>query len=247
MKIAVTGATGRLGRHIVDVLHERGHGAVPISRSHGVDVISGEGLDAALAGVDVVIDAATGPSADLREASEFFTTSARNLQRAGERAGVRHIALVSIIGIERFGGGYNRAKLVHEQALREGPLPVRILRAAQFHEFVAQLLDWGTQGEVAYVMPMRTQLVAARTVAEALVDLATGDDPGVTVEIAGPRAEDLVEMATLLAEKQGRAVKVEAFRNPDDTDAELMATGALLPGPGTRLAGPTYADWLAAV
>jgi uncharacterized protein YbjT (DUF2867 family) len=49
-KIAVAGATGRLGRHTVEILRERGHEVVPISRSAGVDVISGEGLAAALEG-----------------------------------------------------------------------------------------------------------------------------------------------------------------------------------------------------
>ena len=80
-KIAVAGATGRLGRHIVDILESRGYDVVSISRSNGVDVITGEGLDEALSGVDTIIDAATGPSPDQQAATEFFTTSARNLQR----------------------------------------------------------------------------------------------------------------------------------------------------------------------
>ena len=82
-KIAVAGATGRLGRHIVDILESRGFDAVPISRSHGVDVITGEGLDQALTGVETIIDAATGPSPDQQAATEFFTASARNVQRSG--------------------------------------------------------------------------------------------------------------------------------------------------------------------
>jgi putative NADH-flavin reductase len=56
MKIAVAGATGRVGHHVVDVLHERGHEVVAISRANGVDIITGFGLDAALAGVEVIID-----------------------------------------------------------------------------------------------------------------------------------------------------------------------------------------------
>jgi hypothetical protein len=43
-----------------------------------------------------------------------------------------------------------------------GPIPVRILRAAQFREFVPKLVEWGRQGDVTYVPRMRTQLVAAR-------------------------------------------------------------------------------------
>ena len=117
MKIAVAGATGRVGRHVVDILGTSGHDVVPISRSHGVDVISGEGLTAALAGVECVIDVATGPSPDQQEATEFFTTATANLQKVGEHAGVRRIVVVSIIGTDRLTGGYNAAKLVQEQAM----------------------------------------------------------------------------------------------------------------------------------
>jgi nucleoside-diphosphate-sugar epimerase len=88
-KIAVAGATGRVGRHVLDVLDARGYDVVPMSRSTGVDVITGHGLAEALTGVDCVVDAATGPSPDKRAAMEFFTTSTRNLQEAGEWAGVR--------------------------------------------------------------------------------------------------------------------------------------------------------------
>ena len=120
MKIAVVGATGRVGRHVVDVLEGRGHGVVAVSRGHGVDVITGTGLDAGLAGVDCVVDVATGPSADRNEATRFFTTAAANLQRASTQAGVRRIVVVSIIGIDRFQDGYNAAKSAHEQAMLAG-------------------------------------------------------------------------------------------------------------------------------
>jgi uncharacterized protein YbjT (DUF2867 family) len=247
-KIAVAGGTGRVGRHVVDVLEERGHEVVPISRSLGVDVVTGEGLAEALAGVTTVIDAATGPSPDQQSATAFFTASARNLQRLGEQAGVRRIVVVSIIGIDRFSAGYYAAKQTQEAKLLAGPIPARILRAAQFHEFVAELVDWGRQDEVTYVLPLRTQLVAARTVAEALGDLATAPDSahaGAPIpEIAGPRAESLVEMARLLVARRGDAVRIEAAIDPADPDRELYETGALLPGPHATLAGPTFAEWL---
>ena len=79
-KIAVAGATGRVGRHIVDILEAQGHEVAAIARSRGVDVVTGAGLDEALSGAEVVIDAATGPSPDERAATEFFTAAARNLQ-----------------------------------------------------------------------------------------------------------------------------------------------------------------------
>jgi uncharacterized protein YbjT (DUF2867 family) len=249
-KIAVAGATGRVGRHVVDVLEAGGHDVVPISRSSGVDVITGEGLVEALAGVECVVDAATGPSPDQEAATAFFTTAARNLQEVGERAGVQRIVVVSIIGSDRFTAGYGAAKVAHERAMLSGPIPVRILRAAQFHEFVAQLLEWGRQGEVSFVPKMRTQLVAARTVAEALADLADGSGPAPgssgspILEIAGPREESLVDMVMLLAARRGDPVRIEGVSNPADPDSDLYEAGALLPGPDATLAGPTFEEWL---
>jgi uncharacterized protein YbjT (DUF2867 family) len=251
-KIAVAGATGRVGRHVVEVLKAKGHGVVAMSRSRGVDVVTGEGLAEALAGVDVVIDEASGPSPDQEAATKFFTAAARNLQEAGKRAGMRRVVVVSIIGIDRFTAGYMAAKVAHERAMLSGPIPVRILRAAQFHEFVAQPVEWGRRGEVCSVPKMRTQLVAARTVAQALADLATGPEsahaPGSCgasiLEIAGPREENLVDMATLLVARRGDPVRVEGVSDPADPDGDLYETSALLPGPDATLAGPTFEEWL---
>ena len=157
MKIAVAGATGRLGRHVAEVLTERGHQVVAMSRATGVDIITGSGLEAALDGAEVIVDAATSPSPEQEAATEFFLTAAHNLQQAGVRAGVRRAVVVSIINIDKFTGGYGVAKIAHEDAWRSGPIPAQIVRAAQFHEFVAQLLEWGTRGDVATVPEMRTK------------------------------------------------------------------------------------------
>ncbi|HEX9370201.1 MAG TPA: NmrA family NAD(P)-binding protein, partial [Roseiflexaceae bacterium] len=81
-KIAVAGATGRVGRHVVDVLKTGGHDVVAMSRSGGVDVVTGDGLAETLAGVECIIDVATGPSPDQEAATQFFTTAARNLHEA---------------------------------------------------------------------------------------------------------------------------------------------------------------------
>ncbi len=245
-KIAVAGATGRVGHHVVDVLKERGYDVVPISRSQGVDVITGNGLAAALEGVECVIDAATGPSPEQEAATTFFTTAAGNLHRAGQEAGVQRMVVVSIIGTDRFTAGYGAAKIAHEQAMLAGPIPVRVLRAAQFHEFVAQLVEWGTRGEVSYVPRMRTQLVAARTVAEVLADLAAepGSARAPVTEVAGPREESLVAAAALFASRRGHLSRIEGVSDPADPDHELNENGALLPGPGAILAGPTFEEWL---
>lgn len=248
----MAGATGRVGRHVVDVLEERGHDVVAMSRSGGVDLRTGAGLAQALTGVECVIDTATGPSPDQKEATEFFTAAAGNLHAAGREAGVRRMVEVSIIGCDRYAGGYGAAKAAHEQAMLAGPVPVRILRAGQFHEFVEPLMAWGRQGDVVYVPRMRTRSVAARTVAEALVDLALEPDPvsapdaarAPFPEIAGPREERLADLARLVAAWRGDQVRIEEVDDPADPDRRLEATGGLLPSPHAKLAGPTFAGWL---
>jgi uncharacterized protein YbjT (DUF2867 family) len=245
-KIAVTGATGRVGRHVVELLEARGHEVVAISRSHGVDVVTGDGLAEALQGVHTIVDTATGPSPDEQEATAFFTASARNVQQLGAQAGVRRVVLVSIVGIDRIMNGYNAAKVAQEREHLSGPVPVRILRATQFHEFVEELMNWGRQGDVSYLWRMQTQLVAARTVAEALCELATENKPvpatgdGPIWEIAGPRPERLADVARQLAARRGEPARVEEVDAPDP----FYENGGALPGPDAVLAGPTFDEWL---
>jgi uncharacterized protein YbjT (DUF2867 family) len=252
-KIAVTGATGRLGSHLVEILRQRGHEVVPISRSTGVDVVTGEGLEQALSGVETIIDAATGPSPDEASATAFFEASARNVQRAGAAVGAKRIVLVSIIGIDKFQTGYNAAKQVQERTLVEGPLPVRIVRAAQFHEFVEPLLGWTIQDGVAYVPEMQTQLVAARAAAAAVVDAAEEPETenGRITEVAGPRAERLADVAAMVFAKRGESVEIRESRGgllaePGAPDAAAYAEGAALPNAGAKLAGPSFDEWLQA-
>ncbi len=249
-KIAVAGATGRVGRHVVELLEARGHPVVAMSRSRGVDLVTGQGVAQALAGVQCIIDAATGNSPDEKAATDFFTAAARNLHDAGERAGVRRMVVVSIIGIDRFTGGYQAAKLAHERIALAGPIPAMILRAAQFHEFVGTLMDWGRRDDAIDVPRMRTQLVAARSVAEALIDMALAPAAAVEAardpipEIAGPRPENLADAARLLAARRGDRVRIEEVSDPSHADRELYENGALLPGSHATLAGPTFAEWL---
>jgi uncharacterized protein YbjT (DUF2867 family) len=246
-RIAVAGATGRVGRHLVDLLETDGHDVVLISRANGVDLTTGRGLPEALTGVTTVVDAASSPSPDEKEATEFFTRVTRNLQAFGTEAGVQRVLVVSIIGTDKFTAGYGAAKVVHERLSLAGPIPARILRAAQFHELVAQMVEWGRNGEASYVPKIRTQPVAARTVAKALAALATGDwtEPAASIpEIAGPQEEVLADMARLLVSRRGDELRIEEVQNPDVYGGDLGENGALLPGRGATLAGPTFEEWL---
>jgi uncharacterized protein YbjT (DUF2867 family) len=165
---------------------------------------------------------------------------------------VKRIVVVSIIGIDKFHSGYNAAKVAQERTLVDGPLPVRIVRAAQFHEFVGPLVGWTIQDGVAYVPEMRTQLVAASVVAETLADAA--EEPeianGRITEVAGPREERLAGAAAALFARRGDSFVIRESRgsvlaNPDDPDAVGYADGAALPNPGAKLAGPSFEEWLA--
>jgi nucleoside-diphosphate-sugar epimerase len=257
MKIAVAGATGRVGSHVVELLNASGYGVVPMSRSAGVDVVTGEGLAQALSGVDCVIDAASGSARGPRPpaptaASEFFTASARNLHEIGLKAGVQRMVEVSVIGVDHFTTGQGAAKYAHELAMLAGPIPVRVLRAAQFHEMVPQLIQWGTRGDVTYLRKMRIQPVSARTVAQALVDMAT--DPAWAAsparpmlpfpEIGGPREENLADMATLFVARRGMSLRIQEVTDPADPGDAIYADGRMLANPHATLAGPLFEAWL---
>jgi dTDP-4-dehydrorhamnose reductase len=256
-QIAVAGATGRVGRRIVELLEAGGHDVVPMSRSTGVDVVTGDGLAEALAGVECVIDAASGTASGRQRrapaaAGEFFAASARNLHEIGQKAGVQRMVEVSVLGIDHFTAGQGAAKHAHEKAMLAGPIPVRVLRAALFHEMVPQLIEWGTQGDVAYVRNQRIQPVASRTVAQALVDLAI--DPAWAAsparseeplpEIAGPREESLIDIATLFVARRGSSLRIQGVTDPTDPDDRIWEDGSLLPNLHATLAGPTFAEWL---
>jgi uncharacterized protein YbjT (DUF2867 family) len=197
-----------------------------------------------------IIDAATQPSPEEDAATAFFTASAHNLQELGEKVGVQRIVLVSIVGVDQSTGGYYAAKLKQEQAMLAGPIPVRILRATQFHEFVPEIVEWGRQGDAIYVPKMRTQLVAARSVAEALAGMVDGSgavpgaDGAPIAEVGGPREERLVEVARLLLSRHGDTSRIEEVSNPDDPHHELYENGGLRPGPDATLTGPTFEEWL---
>jgi hypothetical protein len=251
------GATGRVGSRVVEVLEACGHGVVAMSRSTGVDVVSGEGFGEAMTGAECVIDAASGTARGRqrrapRAANEFFTASAHNLHEIGQKAGVQRMVEVSVLGIDHFSAVQGAARYGHEQAMPAGPIPVRVLRAALFHEMVPQLIEWGTRVDVAYVRKMRIHSVASRTVAQALVDLAT--DPAWAAsparsepplpEIAGPREENLVAIAKLFVARYGTSLRIQRVNDPSDPDDTIWEDGSLVPNPHATLAGPTFEAWL---
>jgi uncharacterized protein YbjT (DUF2867 family) len=202
-------------------------------------------LDAALEGIEVVVDATNAGTTNQAKATAFFCEVSRRLQTVATAQGVTRLVTLSIVGVDRVPGfGYYQAKLAQEAAVLEGPLPVTIVRATQFHEFPAQILGRTRMGPVAVVPRMRVQSVAARTVGEVLLEVATGSPRQEMVEVAGPERADLVDLARSVVARRDQRVAVIPVRVPGRS-GKAMRSGALLPTPGVRLAGPGFADWLA--
>lgn len=243
MKIAVAGGTGKTGRKIVDQLRSEGHQPVILARTEGVDLIQNTGLDAALGGVEIVIDVTDFATMNAKKAKASFGAATTNLLAAAQRHGVRHHVVLSIIGIDRAPTGYYQGKLRQEELVKAGPVPWTILRAARFHEFAGQVLAQ-VPGPIAIVPNMRSQPIAVSEVAVHLIGLATGEPQQMAPELAGPRVESVVDMARQLIRRRGQHRPVIPFRVPGAA-GKAMATGALLPTqPGPR-GHQTYADWLA--
>src|SRR5437763_209080 len=139
MKIVVIGGTGLIGSKVIEKLKQSGHEAIAATPNTGVNTITGEGLKAAIAGAQVVIDLANSPSFEDKAVLEFFETSGRNLLAAEAVAGVRHHVALSIVGVDRSDNGYFRAKVAQEKLIVTSGIPYTIIRSTQFLEFLGAI------------------------------------------------------------------------------------------------------------
>lgn len=177
MRIAVVGGAGTLGRQVTAELTRRGHEVRVLSRrspQFPVDLATGQGLAAALADCSVVVDA----SNTQRNARQVMVEGSARLLAAGQQAGVGHHVCISIVGCDRVPIGYYRVKVDQERAVERGPVPWTIVRATQFHELVASMLDRAARYRVLPTPSMPLQPVAALEVARALADAAESDPSG---------------------------------------------------------------------
>ena len=202
-------------------------------------------LTDALAGVDTVIDVANTSTVSAKASTSVLQH--RHRQPAGRRAGsrdVRHHLALSIVGVDRAPIGYYAGKRAQEQRVEAGSVPWTIMRATQFHEFVAQVYDAAKVGPLHLAPKMRTQPVAAREVAERLVGLASGDPAGFVADFGGPREESLVEMVRAYARARGSKAWIPAVPLPG-AFGRAQRDGRLLPGPDAERGVQTFAEWLA--
>ena len=242
MRIAVAGGTGVVGRHVVSAVAAAGHEPVVLSRQRGVDLATGHGLDAAMSGVEAVIDVSNVTTTARRRSVRFFVAASKNLLAAGRRAGVNHHVALSIVGADRVDFGYYYGKRAQEHLVLSSAVPASVLRATQFHEFAGQLLA-RSPGPVAFVPRMQTQPVAASEVAAALVQLSAGHAVGLAPEMAGPEVHEMVDLARRFVAATGQRRAVVPLRLPGKSGRE-MATGALLPTASGPRGQQTFASWL---
>ncbi|MCQ4211269.1 SDR family oxidoreductase [Streptomyces longispororuber] len=243
MRFTVIGGTGLIGSQLVDTLRTSGHEVLPVSLSTGVDLLTSEGLDGALEGADTVVNVTNSPTFD-QDSPAFFRTTMGNLLAAGDRAGVRHQVILSIVGVDQVPQlDYYRAKTLQEELLRQGPTPYSIVRATQFFEFMEPTMSWTSDERTVRLPATRIQPIATADVVAALADVATAPPLDGILDVAGPDVFTLDELGrrTLAARKDDRTVVT-------DPSAGLFAavTGdELIAGPEARLAPTHYADWLA--
>lgn len=196
MKFLVIGGTGLIGSKTVARLRANGHEAVPAAPSTGVDILSGAGLDAAMAGADVVIDLSNSPSFADEAVLEFFRTAGRTILAAEARAGVKHHLALSVVGTQKLSdSGYFRAKIAQEQLIRESGRPYTIVHSTQFFEFLPGIVQSGADGATVRLPRALVQPIAAEDVADAVARYAQQAPANGIVEIAGPEREPLASLA----------------------------------------------------
>ncbi|MGW2936967.1 SDR family oxidoreductase [Streptomyces sp. NPDC001156] len=244
MRVVVAGATGLIGSRTVARLRDHGVQVVPVSRRHGVDLITGNGLDEALRGAEVVVDVTDAPVRTEEAGLHFFRTATTNLLAAAASAGVEHHVALSVVGAQRLRSGYFLAKELQEYQVRKSPVPHSIVRAALTFETLQAIAVADSSPDGVHVAPALVRPVATDDVAAAVAHVAVGVPLLGTHEVAGPEEYHLDDlMAKLLAaDGDDRSVVTDVRAR---LFAALVGKGALLPEPGAHIGPTTFSTWLA--
>lgn len=243
MKIVIIGGSGLIGSKLVTTLLKLGHEVIAASPEKGVNTITGEGLNEALKGAQVVVDVSNSPSFENKAVLDFFETSSRNLLAAEKSAGVKHHIVLSVVGTDRLqGSGYFRAKLAQEKLVRASGVPFTILHSTQFFEFAGAIAKSGTVGQEVHVSSALVQPIASDDVVAALVDIVLGAPFNTMVEVAGParlRMDEFIGKFLKLTNDTRRVVP--------DKQALYFGTAlddqSLVPSNNHTVGKLSYEDW----
>lgn len=243
MRIAIAGGTGTVGRYVVDAARRRGHEVVVLSRSNGVDVLQGKGIDDAIDGADAVVDVLNATTLSTKKAVDFFESASRQLLRAEARAGTAHHVALSIVGIDAIDTSYYAGKLAQERLVAASDVPHTVARTGQFHEFAEQIAAQTSFGALTVVPKTLTRPVAAEEVAEHLVTVAENAPAVRATDLLGPRDESLAEMVRRMYAHDGTRRRVLELRFRGAYGRGL-ASGELRGGTTKALARTTFDEWL---
>ncbi|MES2786195.1 MAG: SDR family oxidoreductase [Pseudomonadota bacterium] len=247
MKFVVIGGSGLIGSRLVQRLAASGHEVLAASPSTGINTLTGEGLDAALAGADVVVDVANSPSFEDNAVLSFFQQSGTNLLAAEARAKVRHHVALSVVGTARLQhSGYFRAKQVQEDLIRSSGIPYSIVQATQFFEFIPAIAQSMGDAPVVRASLGFIQPIAANDVADVMHDVALAQPLNGTLEIAGPERMMMSELVALYLRAKGDLREVIADPAAGYFGA-VLEPGTLVPAGAARLGTARLAPWLASM
>ncbi|WP_433012544.1 SDR family oxidoreductase [Kribbella sp. CA-294648] len=205
--VLVTGGTGTLGRLTTPLLRDAGFKVRVLSRSSresadGIeyvvgDLTTGEGIGAAVAGVDKIVHLAGDAKGD--------DDKARTLVKAATKAGQPHIVYISVVGADQESFAYFGFKRGAELVIADSGLPWTTVRATQFNDLVLTLAKAITKLPIALVPSgFRVQPIDARDVAARLVELTQSEPAGLVPDIAGPKVYTLKEIIGSYLEATGR-------------------------------------------
>jgi len=213
---------------------------LPDGASHRrVDLTTGEGLEEALAGVEVVVDAS---NSDPRNAAPVLVEGTKRLLRAGAEAGPRHYVGVSIVGCEKVPMAYYKVKVEQEQAVAAGGVPWSLLAATQFHTLIDYLFKQDARFGIVRSGSARFQPVDAPLVAERVAAAAHADPAGRLPDVAGPEVLTLAELAKAWRRAGHRALPL---RLPMIGPIGRPLREGALCNRDAAAGGPTFEEWLA--
>ena len=249
MRITVLGGSGLIGSKVSDQLESRGHSVVRASRSAGVDAQRGTGLESALAGADVVVDALNTPSMSRGKATDFFTAAARNVAAAAHAAGVRRIVCLSIHGVEdpavARGFGYYAAKAEQLAAYEAGSVPVTSVMCTQWFELVEVLAGRASLGPVTVLPTMTLAPLAVDDAARAVANVAEDPDAGPRVTVRGAEQCTALDVARAIVAERGELAghRPRILRQVPYL-GRAIANGGLVPEVADVVVPGGVEDWL---
>jgi uncharacterized protein YbjT (DUF2867 family) len=244
MKIVIIGGTGRVGSNVAGKLSKLGHTVIAGAPATGINSLTGEGLDEAMAGTDIVIDLSNSPSFEDGPVMDFFQNSGRNLVAAEKRAGIKHHVVLSIVGVDQMPNvGYMRAKKAQEDIIRQSGLPYTIIHSTQFIEFIPDLANGSIQGNEAHISDVAFQPITAEDVASFVAEFALAEPANGIRVIAGPERHTLSEFVAIYLKESGNPATV--VTNHDDMYyGGHIPNDALVPHGEARLGAINFEQWL---